>query len=94
MFWIALELSVPKIGLNIMLSLTVKKLDAFKFDGVAESDNTSFRLPSVRSSPLCIDIGVRIELTFKYCILDLVLHFASTLFFLYCHVFERYKGIG
>jgi len=23
-----------------MLSLTVKKLDAFKFDGVAESDNT------------------------------------------------------
>jgi len=40
MFWIALELSIPKIGLNIMLPLTVKKLDAFKFDGVAESDNT------------------------------------------------------
>ena len=40
MFWIALELSIPKIGLNIMLSLTVKKLDEFKFDGVAESDNT------------------------------------------------------
>jgi len=40
MFWIALELSIPKIGLNVMLSLTVKKLDAFKFDGVAESDNT------------------------------------------------------
>jgi len=40
MFWIALELSIPKIGLNIMLSLTVKKLDAFKFDRVAESDNT------------------------------------------------------
>jgi len=40
MFWIALELSIPKIGLNIMLSLTVKKLDAFKFDGVAECDNT------------------------------------------------------
>jgi len=39
MYWIALELSIPKIGLNIMLSLTVKKLDAFKFDGVAESDN-------------------------------------------------------
>jgi len=33
-------LSIPKIGLNITLSLTVKKLDAFKFDGVAESDNT------------------------------------------------------
>jgi len=40
MFWIALELSIPKIGLNIMLSLTVKELNAFKFDGVAESDNT------------------------------------------------------
>jgi len=38
MFWIALELSIPKIGLNIMLSLTVTKLDAFKFDGVAESN--------------------------------------------------------
>jgi len=40
MFWIALELSIPKIGFNIMISLTVKKVDAFKFDGVAESDNT------------------------------------------------------
>jgi len=40
MVWIALELSIPKIGFNVMLSLTVKKLDAFKFDGVAESDNT------------------------------------------------------
>ena len=39
-FWIALELSTPKIGFNIMLSSTVKNLDAFKFDGVAESDNT------------------------------------------------------
>ena len=40
MFWIALELSILKMGFNIMLYLTVKKLDAFKFDGVAESDNT------------------------------------------------------
>ena len=40
MFWIALELSIPNIGLNFMLSLTVKKLDAFKFDKVAESVNT------------------------------------------------------
>jgi len=45
MFWIALEISIPKIGLNIMLSLTVKKLDAFKFDGVAESDNTGSPTP-------------------------------------------------
>jgi len=41
MFGIARELSIPKIGFNIMLSSTVKKLDAFKFDGVAESDNTA-----------------------------------------------------
>jgi len=41
MFWIALELRIPKTGFNVMLSLTVKKLDAFKFDGVAESDNTA-----------------------------------------------------
>jgi len=40
MFWIALELSIRTIGFNIMLSLTVKNLDAFKFDGVAVSDNT------------------------------------------------------
>jgi len=42
MFWIALELSIPKKGFNVMLSLTVKKLHAFKFDWVAESDNTAF----------------------------------------------------
>jgi len=41
MYWIALELSIRKIGFNITLSWTVKKLDAFKFDGVAESDNTA-----------------------------------------------------
>jgi len=40
MFWIALELSIQKIGFNIMLSLTVKELDAVRFDEVAESDNT------------------------------------------------------
>ena len=27
MFWIALEVSIPKIGFSIMLSLTVKKVD-------------------------------------------------------------------
>ena len=41
MFLNALDLSIPKIGFNITLSLTVKKLHAFKFDGVAESDNTA-----------------------------------------------------
>jgi len=40
MFYIALELSIPKIGFNIILSLSVKKLDAFRVDGVAESGNT------------------------------------------------------
>jgi len=53
MFRIARELSIPKIGLNIMLSLTVKNVDAFKFDGVAESDNTGsglfpFSVPQYR----------------------------------------------
>jgi len=41
MFWIALELSIPKIGFKFKLSLTVRKLDAFKFDGVVDSDNTA-----------------------------------------------------
>jgi len=40
MFWIAREVSIPKIGFNIMLSVTVKKVDGFKFDRVVESDNT------------------------------------------------------
>jgi len=40
MFWIALEVSIPKIGFKIMLSLTAKKVDVLEFDGVAESDNT------------------------------------------------------
>jgi len=44
-FWIALELSIPKMGLKSMLSLTVKKVDAFKYDGVAESDNTATNVP-------------------------------------------------
>jgi len=52
MFWIALELSIPKIGLNILLSLMVKKLDTFKFDGVAESDNTGRRGPSSSLPPV------------------------------------------
>jgi len=54
MFWIALELSIPKIGLNILLSLTVKKLDAFKFDGVAVSDNTgAWPRPSLPDEAVC-----------------------------------------
>jgi len=52
MVWIALDLSIPKIGLNIMLPLTVKKLDAFIFDGVAESDNTEDESLSSRVSSL------------------------------------------
>jgi len=49
MFWIALELSIAKIGLNIMLSITFKELDAVKFDGVAESDNTEMKGPHLQS---------------------------------------------
>jgi len=40
MFLIALKLSIPKIGLNIILSSTVKKIEAFKFDGVEEFGST------------------------------------------------------
>ena len=54
MFWIALELSIPKIGFNIMLSSTVKKLHAFKFDGVAESDNTDYCVPPVSYTHLTL----------------------------------------
>jgi len=54
MFWIALELSIPKTRF-IMSSLTVQKLDAFNFDGVAESDNTVYDkglvVPRVGCSP-------------------------------------------
>jgi len=56
MFRIALELSIPKIGFNIMLSLTVKKLDAFKLDEVTESDNTEC------PSTLCI-VGTGVNAT-------------------------------
>jgi len=44
MFWIALEVGIQKKKkrFNIMLSLAVKKVDAIKFDGVAEFDDTSF----------------------------------------------------
>jgi len=49
MFWIAFEVSIPKIGFNIMLYLTVKNADAFKFYGVAESDNTEQVLPGCAS---------------------------------------------
>ena len=55
MFWIALELSIPKIGFKIMLSLMVKKVDAFKFDGVAESDNTGAELScSIQTTVLAL----------------------------------------
>jgi len=40
MFWIALELGNPKMGLNVISYLLVKKLSAFKNDGVAKSGNT------------------------------------------------------
>ena len=39
MFWIALELSIPKIGFKIVI-FDGLKLDAFKFDEVTKSDNT------------------------------------------------------
>jgi len=41
MFWIALELGNSKMGLNVILSLLVKKLSAFENDEVAKSGNTA-----------------------------------------------------
>ena len=35
-----------------MLSLTVKKLDAFEIDGVAESDNTSYDTKFSTNAPV------------------------------------------
>jgi len=54
MFWIALKLSIQKIGLNVMLSLTVNKLDAFKFDGVTESDNNGQAAKRNNGTPLVL----------------------------------------
>jgi len=39
MFWIALELSNPMVGLITRLSLLAKNLTAFKFGKVAKSGN-------------------------------------------------------
>jgi len=39
MFWIALELSNPMVGLITRLSLLLKNLTAFKFGEVAKSGN-------------------------------------------------------
>ena len=43
MFWIALELSNPMVGLITRLSLLAKKLTAFKFGKVAKSGNAAWR---------------------------------------------------
>jgi len=41
MFWIALELSNPMVGLITRLSLLAKNLTAFKFGKVAKSGNAA-----------------------------------------------------
>ena len=41
MFWIALKLSIPKMGLIIKLSLLVKELASFKCNGVVKSGASS-----------------------------------------------------
>jgi len=47
MFWIALELGSAKMGLNVILSLLVKKLSAFKNDEVAKTGNTVCGCPDL-----------------------------------------------
>jgi len=54
MFWIALKPSISKIEFNIMIYLTVKKLDAFKFYGVAESDKLSVSLKGMSIDPTAL----------------------------------------
>jgi len=51
MFRIALELSIPKIRFNIMLSLPVKKYGKFKFDGLT---TLVIRYSAVLSFTKCI----------------------------------------
>jgi len=46
MFWIALELSNPMVGLITRLSLQLKNITAFKFGEVAKSGNA--RLSSAK----------------------------------------------
>jgi len=40
-FWIALKLRNSKMGLITCLSLAVKNLTTFKYDGVAKTGNTA-----------------------------------------------------
>jgi len=52
MFWIALELSNPMVGLITRLSLLAKNLIAFKFGKVAKSGNAGQRLSLLIDLPL------------------------------------------
>jgi len=42
LFWIALELENPAMGLNTRFSLMIMKYGASKFDGVATAGNTAW----------------------------------------------------
>jgi len=50
MFWIALKLSNPMVGLITRLSLLAKNLTAFKYGKVAKSGNADSRLQEIRCS--------------------------------------------
>jgi len=50
MFWIALELSNPMVGLITRLSLLLENSTAFKFGEVAKSDNAVAVLSSASTS--------------------------------------------
>jgi len=52
MFWIALELSNPTVGLITRLSLLAKNLAAFKFGKVTKSgDAAGFMHPTYQRTP-------------------------------------------
>ena len=71
MLWIALELSIPKIGFNIMLSLMVIELIAIKIYEIAECGNTDFSnrvlacLHCCTKSPQIFNLSLRFSLKGK-----------------------------
>jgi len=51
MFWIALDLTNPKMELIASISLLVIELNAFRFDGLVKSGNTGNLLVAEASLP-------------------------------------------
>jgi len=59
MFWIALELNNPKMGLIIKLSLKITKSTAFKSNGVMKFGNIRSELLTRRAVSRCTLVSIR-----------------------------------